>query len=123
MTSRVSISQSTASYVPAISESKRADVLQAAGKCFLKNGFARTTMDQIARDADVSKLTLYSHFQNKETLFKAMIEAKCREYVPSRSMVSLADRDPRAGGSLVFHAAWNDAIPHDHESGADAVRR
>jgi TetR/AcrR family transcriptional repressor of mexJK operon len=77
-------------------ESKRADVLEAAGKCFLRHGFARTTMDQIARDADVSKLTLYSHFENKETLFKAMIEAKCREYVPTRSMVALADHDPRA---------------------------
>ena len=77
-------------------ESKRAAILEAAGKCFLKNGFAHTTMDGIADEAGVSKLTLYSHFENKDLLFKAMIEGKCREYVPSRSMVTLADHDPRA---------------------------
>lgn len=77
-------------------ESKGAAILEAAGKCFLKNGFASTTMDEIADEAGVSKLTLYSHFENKDLLFKAMIEAKCREYVPSRSMVTLANRDPRA---------------------------
>ena len=77
-------------------ESKRVAILEAAGKCFLKNGFAHTTMDGIADEAGVSKLTLYSHFENKDLLFKAMIEGKCREYVPSRSMVTLADHDPRA---------------------------
>jgi TetR/AcrR family transcriptional repressor of mexJK operon len=36
-------------------------------------------MDQIAAEAGVSKLTVYSHFGDKETLFSAAITAKCEE--------------------------------------------
>jgi TetR/AcrR family transcriptional repressor of mexJK operon len=77
-------------------ESKRAAILTAAGTCFLKAGFARTTMDAIAKQADVSKLTLYSHFRNKDLLFKAMIAAKCQEHSPPGSLLALADQEPRA---------------------------
>lgn len=77
-------------------EAKGVSILKAAGKCFLKSGFARTTMDEIAEEAGVSKLTLYSHFQNKDLLFKAIIAAKCRAHVPGRSMVTLAEHEPRA---------------------------
>jgi TetR/AcrR family transcriptional repressor of mexJK operon len=77
-------------------ESKRAAILKAAGACFLRSGFARTSMDAIAEQAGVSKLTLYSHFLNKDLLFKAMIVAKCREQGPPGGHLELAGQDPRA---------------------------
>ncbi len=76
-------------------ESKGSAILKAAGTCFLRSGFARTSMDAIAKQAGVSKLTLYSHFQNKDLLFKAMITGKCREFTPPRSIATLADAEPR----------------------------
>src|SRR5690606_31016844 len=39
-------------------------------------------MDVIAAEAGVSKLTVYSHFRDKETLFVAAIEARCSELLP-----------------------------------------
>jgi TetR/AcrR family transcriptional repressor of mexJK operon len=46
---------------------------------FTAHGFERVSMDQIAAEAGVSKLTVYSHFGDKETLFSAAITAKCEE--------------------------------------------
>jgi len=77
-------------------ESKRAAILRSAGDCFLNAGVAGTNMDEIARAAEVSKLTVYNHFSDKETLFKAVIAAKCAEFAPSDSLPGLENDEPRA---------------------------
>ncbi|NJO40854.1 MAG: TetR/AcrR family transcriptional regulator [Cyanobacteria bacterium CRU_2_1] len=41
---------------------------------FLSQGYANTSMDRVAAAARVSKQTIYSHFQDKEGLFTAIIE-------------------------------------------------
>jgi TetR/AcrR family transcriptional regulator, regulator of autoinduction and epiphytic fitness len=41
---------------------------------FLAHGYAATSMDRVAIAAKVSKATVYSHFQDKEGLFKALIQ-------------------------------------------------
>ncbi len=61
---------------------KRAAVLCAAKKLFLANGYEGTSMDAIAASASVSKLTVYSHFRDKETLFVAAVSARCEEQMP-----------------------------------------
>lgn len=53
---------------------KREQILQGAVKVFLHNGYAGTSMDRVATAAGVSKQTIYSHFQDKEGLFTALIE-------------------------------------------------
>ena len=58
---------------------KRAAILDAAKRMFTAHGFERVSMDQIAAEAGVSKLTVYSHFGDKEALFSAAISAKCEE--------------------------------------------
>lgn len=58
---------------------KRAAILDAAKRMFVAHGFERVSMDQIASEAGVSKLTVYSHFGDKESLFSAAIGAKCEE--------------------------------------------
>ena len=47
---------------------------------FLTEGFERTSMDSIAQAAGVSKQTVYSHFANKDDLFRSCIAAKVAEY-------------------------------------------
>jgi TetR/AcrR family transcriptional regulator, regulator of autoinduction and epiphytic fitness len=49
-------------------------ILQGAMREFLQNGYAGTSMDRVAVAAGVSKATVYSHFQDKEGLFKVLIE-------------------------------------------------
>lgn len=50
-------------------ERTRKSIVVAATELFLKHGFLATNMDEIAATADVSKQTVYAHFQSKETLF------------------------------------------------------
>ncbi|ALI06391.1 MULTISPECIES: TetR/AcrR family transcriptional regulator [Pseudomonas] len=61
---------------------KRQAILDAAKRLFLSMGYANTSMDAVATEAGVSKLTVYSHFNDKETLFSAAVMAKCEEQVP-----------------------------------------
>ncbi|MGY2221982.1 TetR/AcrR family transcriptional regulator [Pseudomonas gingeri] len=61
---------------------KRQAILDAAKDLFLSNGYASTSMDAVAAAAGVSKLTVYSHFNDKETLFSAAVVAKCEEQLP-----------------------------------------
>ncbi|MCF4966320.1 TetR/AcrR family transcriptional regulator [Nostoc sp. CMAA1605] len=49
-------------------------ILQGAMQEFLAHGYAATSMDKVAEAAGVSKATVYSHFQDKEGLFRALIE-------------------------------------------------
>lgn len=71
---------------------KRAAILEAAKDMFTRHGFDGTSMDQIATEAGVSKLTVYSHFGDKEALFGAAVRAHCEQQLPS----SVFERDPDA---------------------------
>lgn len=62
---------------------KRAAILDVAKRLFSQHGFDGVSMDQIAAEAGVSKLTVYSHFGDKESLFSSAIRAKCEEQLPS----------------------------------------
>ena len=61
---------------------KRRAILEAAKTLFLRHGYDGSSMDAIAAEAGVSKLTVYSHFTDKETLFSAAVQAKCEEQLP-----------------------------------------
>jgi TetR/AcrR family transcriptional repressor of mexJK operon len=51
---------------------KRQAIIRAARSAFIREGFD-AAMDAIAADAAVSKVTVYNHYGNKETLFMAVI--------------------------------------------------
>ena len=61
---------------------KGAAILEAAKRMFTLHGFDRTSMDQIASEAGVSKLTVYSHFGDKEALFAAVVKSHCETQLP-----------------------------------------
>jgi len=60
--------------------SKREQILSAAGDLIVEHGLAHVSMDAIAKQADVSKQTIYSNFSNKETLFTDMVTHKVDSY-------------------------------------------
>lgn len=61
---------------------KRQAILDSAKTLFMRHGYDGSSMDAIAAEAAVSKLTVYSHFTDKETLFCAAVKAKCAEQLP-----------------------------------------
>lgn len=52
---------------------KDKQIIEAARKLFNKYGFRKVTMDEIAREANVTKKTVYTYFSSKEELFKYFI--------------------------------------------------
>jgi TetR/AcrR family transcriptional regulator, regulator of autoinduction and epiphytic fitness len=57
-----------------LSPEKTAAILEGGMQEFLIHGYAATSMDRVAIAAKVSKATVYSHFQDKESLFIALIQ-------------------------------------------------
>ncbi len=62
---------------------KRAAILAAAARLFVAKGFDGTSMDAVASAAGVSKLTVYSHFGDKDSLFQAAVSARCEQQMPA----------------------------------------
>lgn len=78
---------------------KHAAILQAAQCLFIQHGYTGTSMDAIASTAGVSKLTVYNHFRDKETLFSATITSKCAEMAADFSQVPVSpDLADQLGG-------------------------
>lgn len=59
-------------------DAKTRQILDAAGKAFLEYGYGRASVDRIARDAKVSKATIYTRFPSKDALFTAVIDRERR---------------------------------------------
>lgn len=59
---------------------KRDEILEAAVRLFSTYGYHKTTMDQIAKEAEVAKGTLYWHFSSKKDLFLGMVQADLERY-------------------------------------------
>lgn len=54
-------------------EARRAALLEAAFEVFARFGYRKTSMDEVARAAHISRQGLYLHFANKEDLFRATL--------------------------------------------------
>lgn len=74
--------------------SKRDAILDAAWEVFLRSGYGRTSMDEIAAAAGVSKRTVYDRFASKERLFVAIVERRRDELLRLVDEAVLDERDP-----------------------------
>ena len=72
-------------------------IVDAAAELFAELGFQATTLDKVAQRAKISKLSIYRHFENKEALFSAAMEAHCH---PFATQALVEDVDGSAGDQL-----------------------
>jgi AcrR family transcriptional regulator len=72
---------------------KREQILEGAKRVFMRSNFDAASMNDISREAGVSKGTLYVYFENKEDLFEALI-AQERGRIVSTIKQSLNDIEP-----------------------------
>ena len=47
-------------------------ILKVARKLFIRKGFAATSISEIAKECNINKSLIYHHFENKESLWKAI---------------------------------------------------
>jgi AcrR family transcriptional regulator len=72
---------------------KRRQIVDGARQVFLARGFDAASMADIAREAGVSKGTLYVYFKNKEELFAAIVQQECWNHAESTFRLDPADHD------------------------------
>ena len=61
-------------------ESRRRQVIDAAIRCFRRNGFHSTSMAALAKEAGMSVGHIYHYFENKEAIIAAFIEDDLEEF-------------------------------------------
>ncbi len=58
---------------------KRKMIVDAALQAFLESGYGESSVNRIAAAAGVSIKTLYRHFESKDELFNAVMQAACSD--------------------------------------------
>ncbi len=53
---------------------KRQEIVETAAQVFLRHGFRKTTLDDIAEAAHLQKSSLYHYFNNKDELFREIVK-------------------------------------------------
>ena len=96
----MSASKGLQAYRDRVVREKRGAVMDAAIGLFLADGYDRTSLESVARAADVSSATLYKHFPTKEALFGAIM-ARLWESEPGAEGAMPEPGDPRRGLTLI----------------------
>ncbi len=63
-------------------ENRPRQILEAAFRVFGSRGLHKATLDDVAREAGISKGTIYLYFPSKAALFSAMIKARVNAVMP-----------------------------------------
>lgn len=79
---------------------KREQILSGAKTVFLREGFAATSTDVIAREAGVSKRTLYAYYPSKEELFSDVLRRLTIENPQTRVLEAVRQVDPKSREEL-----------------------
>ncbi len=98
----VETSGRTAPPVDIPESAKRRQIIEGARQVFLSEGFDAASMGEIAREARVSKGTLYVYFDSKEALFAALIAESKGD--TAESNLALDPDDPDIRGTLTAFA-------------------
>ena len=85
-------------------ETKTQAILAAAWAGFSAYGFRKTSMDDIARAAGMSRPALYLHFKNKEAIFRAMVQSYYAEATRGVAAALAAEGDLAQRLSRAFAA-------------------
>jgi AcrR family transcriptional regulator len=78
--------------------SARTRILDAAMLVFRRHGFRRSSIEQAAEAAGLTRQALYHHFKSKEELFRAVIERLYENALATE--IAAANAAEKAGGSL-----------------------
>ena len=81
---------------------KEDDIIRAAEKEFFTDGFANAKMEDIAKAAGFSKVTLYSYFGSKENLYMAVAHKAMQHLI--NSLYDLLDKKKEMNGLETFMA-------------------
>src|SRR5664279_4084016 len=85
--------------MPEANPERERRILDAASELITHYGYDKTTVDEIAREAGISKGAIYLHFKSKDDLFEALLLRESE--VITERYFELLDADP--GGLTIFN--------------------
>ncbi|MEU1201134.1 TetR/AcrR family transcriptional regulator [Streptomyces sp. NPDC005813] len=85
---------------PQYMEARRAQILDAARRCFLRDGFHSTSMQDLFAESGLSAGAVYRHFASKEEMITAIAEENMREVVTMVHSVA-TDRSSSSVGAMM----------------------
>jgi AcrR family transcriptional regulator len=90
-------------------EVRRRVIVDAARACFLQFGYAKTSLDDIAKRADISRPLIYRKFRNKEDVFGAVYDDTFDARYPAADRVMAGPGSKRDKLLRVYEAVCVDA--------------
>ena len=75
-------------------QARRAEIIAAAGRAFLADGYRATSFRDIAEAVGVDRASLYYYFESKQDLFRAATGAAVARNVADAEAVAATDRAP-----------------------------
>ena len=95
----------------------RAELLRAARRLFLRNGFVSTSLADIADEAGLTKGAVYSNFESKEDLFLALLAGDAERPYAAQEDLAPSDTSVAKGADAVARAtAWAEHLGGLHPS-------
>jgi AcrR family transcriptional regulator len=85
-------------------EQREAAILDASFKVFTRYGFTRTTMDDIAQEAGISRPALYQHFKNKKDIYRAFADKMTWQMTDGLQALLAVDGPPGPVLNTAFEA-------------------
>lgn len=67
--------------VPMEENPKKKEIIIAAGRCFLRYGYGKTTMVDIGKGAGLNKASLYYYYKDKNSIFKEVVLNEFSQYL------------------------------------------
>jgi AcrR family transcriptional regulator len=77
-------------------ESRRQEIIEGARTCFLRNGFHKTTTDEICREASITPGGLYHYFSGKDQIISAVIEQSAKDMLDTLRATTEEAEDTRS---------------------------
>lgn len=81
---------------------RRREILEAARKVFGARGYEGATLDEVAREAEFAKGTLYSYFDSKADLFAELVEYEFDNVLAQAKEALKGEPDPSAAARAVI---------------------
>jgi AcrR family transcriptional regulator len=78
---------------------RRIQIMRAARSLFVERGYLNTRMEDVAKRAQISKGTVYLHFESKRGLFNALVDEAHEHTV---TFLESAKRDPRSAAQKLI---------------------
>ena len=89
-------------------DERQQQILNAAAAVIIRLGYDKTTMNDIADEAGVSRGTVYLYFNGKEELFEALLYREYMQY--AQTWLEQIEADPRGGTIGGFYRATFHAV-------------